>query len=300
MEQTRLRRTTSSSSEVTISSQCSRSPTQLDGKNKTLTKPCRPTILMRRICAFRLRTQNLVRRSGAGNRSHPRYGVADPDPAWFLDYLETATKWKSKPDSFYSDPYAICTAEAKGAATKFMRKAFNKPPILHPFICPRIPTFPPARDRLSAPLHMIKCHGNHKGRNVLGVPKKSTNGQIGLQPSPARLWNRASNLPQWSPRCAVTAHKSFHLSILRLRSRTRGRWRAPICAKALSVSSGSTMMAWVGLGPNELGRLDCRRLLEERFADASIGRAFLDLRQDYLGYSIIRGASWNARRDEKT
>ena len=33
--------------------------------------------------------------------------VGDPDPAWFVKYLETATNWESQRDNFYEQPYVI-------------------------------------------------------------------------------------------------------------------------------------------------------------------------------------------------
>src|SRR2546423_10921536 len=86
--------------------------------------------------------------------------VSDPDPGWFVDYLKTASKWKSRDASIYKRPYAICTAEAKGAGMDCIQQAFAKS-TLPLFTCPPTSDISaPARDGLSARLHMIKCHGN--------------------------------------------------------------------------------------------------------------------------------------------
>src|SRR5205814_649881 len=69
----------------------------------------------------------------------------------------------------------ICTGEAKEAGMKCVRKAFE-PPTLSLFICP--PDSDDSvlvQDRLSKPVHMIKCHGNKNDPTFWGFLESDEN-----------------------------------------------------------------------------------------------------------------------------
>ena len=69
--------------------------------------------------------------------------VGDPDPAWFVDYLETARKWESQPDSFYEQPYVYFEpTKPKKQARNASKKRFPH----RPYLCLaalRLPTLQP-------------------------------------------------------------------------------------------------------------------------------------------------------------
>ena len=155
----------------------------------------------------------------------------------FVDYLETATNWKPKPDSFYKLPYAICTAEAKDAATEFLQKALDEAG-LTPFVCPPDDdSSPKPRGKLSAGLHMIKCHGNQGDATFWGFSEEDQRAQehpyAAITSATLRLSPKPSTVV--ASMCCYGA-QIFSPTDPNARSPESGRWRAPICATALSAS----------------------------------------------------------------
>ena len=208
------------------------------------------------------------------------------DPVWFVDYLETARKWKSKAKSFYKDQYVICTDEAKDAGIKCVQQAFPAatfPPLICP---PDSDTLPRTRHRLSAGAHMIKCHGNKKDATFWGFEKLDENKD---KPCQAITSATLRHLPQLKRPTVVATMCCYGAQIFSpndSHAKKRGQW--PLASTYLRKGAvgfvGSTMMAWVGL--DEMSAADwivtdyLRRVLE----GASIGRALLESKQDNPGY----------------
>jgi peptidase C25-like protein len=235
--------------------------------------------------------------------------VSDPegpkhkgDPAWFVRYLDTATKWESRNKSDYKDPYAICTAEARFAGNDFMQKTFDDPG-LRPFICPTdsdAVDSPTSRDHLSPGLHIIKCHGNKGdptfwGFSVLDQRKKE---------HPCAAITSAS-LTALLKSSAVVASMCCYGAQIFLppdpNARSRGEW--PVASTYLRNGAlgfvGSTMMAWVGL--SKMGAADwlVQGYLKNVLGGDSIGNAFLASKQDYRGHYSMNDDIL-AEEEEKT
>src|SRR5437764_9942938 len=56
------------------------------------------------------------------------------DPAWIVEYLETAKSWKPRSPRFYKKTYAICTSESSSAGRECME--FISKPVSDLFISP--------------------------------------------------------------------------------------------------------------------------------------------------------------------
>jgi len=209
--------------------------------------------------------------------------LSDSDPAWFVDYLKTATKWKPKPANLYKRTYAICTAEAKRAASDVMQEAFAKS-TLPLFICPPISdTSTRARHGLSARLHTIKCHGNEGDATFWGFPEYD---QRKEQPCPAISSTTLRQLRHLTRSTVVAAMCCYGAQIFSPEdphARKRGQW--PMASTYLRKGAlgfvGSTKMAWVGV--SDMGKADriVVAYLQNVLAGDSLGNALLACKQDY-------------------
>jgi len=206
------------------------------------------------------------------------------DPAWFVDYLDNARKWESKPDSFYNKPYIICTDEAKEAGTKCVRKALptSTLPLL---ICPPdsdIST--PARQRLSAPLHMIKCHGNKKDATFWGYEESDES-----KDEPHAAIPSATLKEYLEPRTVVATMCCYGAQIFSPKDADSWPLASTYLRKGALGYVGSTMMAWVGLDTMSGADWIVSAYLKSVLEGESIGLAFLKSKQDYHRHDGIRG-----------
>ena len=224
--------------------------------------------------------------------------VSDPgdanqkgDPAWFVAYLKTATNWNPQPDSFYKLPYAICTAEAGDAATEFIQKTFTDSG-LRPVECPPYSDSDvsnPDRQRLSAGLHMIKCHGNKEDATFWGFSQEDQRAK--KDPFPALTSATLRALPK--PPAVIASMCCFGAQIFspyNPKARSRGEW--PMASTYLRQGAlgfvGSTMMAWVGR--SHMGPADwiVQGYLKNVLAGDSLGCAFLACKQDYQSHYSLK------------
>ncbi len=206
--------------------------------------------------------------------------LGDPDPGWFVDYLKTASKWKSKAANVYKRPYAICTAEAKDAGMDCIQQAFANR-TLPLFSCPPTSDISsPALDRLSQRLHMIKCHGNPDDPAFWGY--RLTN-----EDKPAIT--SATLKPRLKPATVVATMCCYGAQIFSPKDADTWPLASTYLRKGALGFVGSTKKAWVGLddmsGADWIVSDYLRRVLE----GASIGRAFLESKQDNPGYHYTRG-----------
>jgi Peptidase family C25 len=205
------------------------------------------------------------------------------DPAWFTDYLETATNWESKPDSFYNQPYVICTDEAKEAGMKCVQKAFptSTLPLL---ICPPDSDISTPHQRLSAPLHMIKCHGNKKDATFWGFPEFDEN-----KDKPYAAITSATLKEYLEPRTVVATMCCYGAQIFSPKNADTWPLASTYLRKGALGYVGSTMMAWVGLGKMSGADWIVTAYLKSVLEGESIGLAFLKSKQDYHRHDGIRG-----------
>jgi hypothetical protein len=257
-----------------------------------------PTDLWKKDDDQNLLTDNPYASSRRFRRSHPKSYLipdraigripdmlSDPDPAWFVDYLKTARKWKSRDASIYKRPYVICTAEAKGAGIDCIQQAFAKP-TLPLFTCPPTSDIStPARDRLSARLHMIKCHGNVGDPAFWGY-RLSNEDKPAITSATLKSRLKPSTLA-----AAMCCYGAQIFSPSDPKAKSPGEW--PMASTYLREGAvgfvGSTMKAWVGLADMSGADWIVADFLRRVLGGASIGRAFLESKQDNPGYHYTRG-----------
>ena len=219
--------------------------------------------------------------------------VSDTDPSWLVDYLATATSWRSKPASFYREAYAICCFRWRRAGVKCMR--YIAKPLSHLLTSP--PTrdiWTSARNRLSARLHMIKCHGSQLDAKFYG-----------------QKWNRyptAVTSPtlraRLKPATVVATTCCYGAQIFSPAdpaASNPGEW--PLASTYLRKGAlgfvGPTMIAWVGDSKIDYADWIVAGYLKSILEGASIGRAFLQSKQDYLRWIHQEGHVADLA-DEKT
>jgi Peptidase family C25 len=213
------------------------------------------------------------------------------DPAWLVDYLKTATKWKSRRAGIYKKTYAICTSESSGAGRECMQ--FISKPASELLISPPTrDTSTSARNRLSARLHLIKCHGIRLDANFWGKGKrfvraiKSTTLKACLKPATLVGATCCWGAQIFSPNA---------------RHARRGRW--PLASiylrKGAFAFLGPTARAWFG-GPT-MGFADyiVADYLKWILRHASIGRAFLESKHEYM-CNYLEGGGTPDPLDQKT
>jgi hypothetical protein len=229
--------------------------------------------------------------------------VSDPgdnsrsgDPAWFVDYLETATGWESKDKSVYKDPYVICTSEAKDAGKECVKKAFPTR-TLPPLICPPDSDISTAaRDRLSSRLHMIKCHGNDKkDATFWGYKNASAQNQEGTW-KPALT--SATLKARLEPSTVVATMCCYGAQIFSPKDVDTWPLPSTYLRKGALAFVGPTMKAWVGTdemsGADVIVTYYLKRVLE----GDSIGLAFLKSKQDYHTHDSIPGKVLGPQEDK--
>lgn len=222
--------------------------------------------------------------------SKPGDTSSNGDPAWFTDYLETATKWESKPDSFYYQPYIICTEEAKHAGRKCVQKAFPTPnlPLL---TCPPESDDSIRRQQLLSPLHMIKCHGNKKEGKFLGFDEFDEDHDKSNVAMTSETLRQLQRLEASTLVGAMCCYGAQVFSPADPKARSPGEW--PIASTYLREGAlgfvGSTKKAWVGLDKMNAADWIVTDYLRRVLDGASIGRAFLESKQDNPGYEYEHG-----------
>ena len=222
--------------------------------------------------------------------------LSDNDPAWFVDYLETATCWRSKPASFYNEKFAICCNSWKRAGLECIRYiARSGRPVSHLFISPPISDISTsARKHLSARLHMIKCHGSQLDPKFYGQERKRYPEAIAS----------ATLKPRLKPATVAAATCCYGAQIFSPADPGAikpGEW--PLASTYLRKGAlgfvGSTMIAW--LGDSEISYADwiVAAYLKSILGGSSIGRAFLESKQDYVRWINQQGYAIDLM-DEKT
>jgi hypothetical protein len=221
------------------------------------------------------------------------------DPAWFVDYLRTARSWKAQPDTFYARAlYAICTREAKGAALDCLKYIAREESRL--FVCPSTTDGSSrARKGLSAPVHMIKCHGSQFRSAFYG--EKETDKQIKFLKalrSPT-LESRLTSATLVTTMCCYGA-QIYSPSDPKAKYVDEWPLASTYLRKGALAFVGATMKAWVGF-PLEKKWADvlAADYLKNVLAGSSTGRAFLDSKTAYA-YSIIDQGRILSLADEKT
>ena len=215
------------------------------------------------------------------------------DPSWFLDSLATASTWVSQEKATYDGAYAICCDAWKGAGAACVAHIDEA--------ASRLMISPPEGDATSLPasrvkarLHLIKCHGAQVDPQFYG--QKGRAYPVALSSTSLRK--------KVSPRTVAGAMCCYGAQVFSPNDpavQPPGAW--PIASTYLRGGAygfaGSTMIAWVG--PQEMACADwiVAGFLKCALGGASLGRAFLESKQDYLRWINQQGAAPGIE-DEKT
>jgi hypothetical protein len=219
--------------------------------------------------------------------------VSDPNPAWLVDYLAVATTWTSRPASYYAALYATCCDEWKGAGTACVQY-LGAPPARLLITPPTTDSSASARTRLSSRLHMIKCHGAPLDPKFYG--QKGNDYPVSLA--------SATLKPRLKPATLAAAMCCYGAQIYSPTdpaAQNSGDW--PLASTYLRKGAlgfaGSTMIAWVGLGQMMCADWIVASYLKGALGGASLGRAFLEAKQDYVRWINQQGHAPDLA-DEKT
>ena len=222
--------------------------------------------------------------------------MSDNEPAWFVAYLKTATSWTSKPARSYNKKFAICCHPWKRAGLDCIQYlAGSGRPASRLFISP--PTsdiWTSARKQLSARLHMIKCHGSQLDARFYGQKKKRYPEAIAS----------ATLKPRLKPATVAAAMCCYGAQIFSPADPAAikpGEW--PLASTYLRKGAlgfvGSTRIAWVGDSEIRCADWLVATYLKSVLGGASIGRAFLESKQDYVRWINQQGHAIDLM-DEKT
>ena len=219
---------------------------------------------------------------GAGHRADPDMKRTG-DPLGLSTILRPLRARDRNPPSFYKKMFALCTSDSSRAGRQCMQ--FISKPLSDLLISPPTrDTSTSARNRLSARLHLIKCHGTRLDANFWGKGKrfvraiKSTTLKAGLKPATLVGTTCCWGAQIFSPKA---------------RHARRGRW--PLASTYLRNGAlafvGSTGRAWFG-GPT-MGFADyiVADYLKWILRRASIGRAFLESKHGYVCYYLEGGGT---------
>jgi hypothetical protein len=218
---------------------------------------------------------------------------ASSDPSWLISCLDVASQWKSRSASAYGTDLFVCCAEWIGAGEEcvdFIARPTN-----------RLLGSPPTGDasksirtRHGARLHMIKCHGapndsffyGQKGPNYPDA-LKSTSLVKRTKPGTVVGAMCCFGASIFDPLDPTAAHPSeFPIPSIYLRQGAYGFF-------------GSTCTAWVGVTSMMCADWIVATALKSMLNGASLGRALLEGKQDFIRWTESQGNDLDAA-DEKT
>jgi hypothetical protein len=221
------------------------------------------------------------------------------DPTWLLEYLKTATSWESQSSAFYEKTYAICTSESTAAAKECMQ--FISKPVSDLLISPPThDTSTSARNRLSAPLHLIKCHGNRLDATFWGHDPDENNKK--------KAWKRAITSTTLKaclkPATVVGTTCCWGAQIFSPDARhVRSHKKWPLASTYLRKGAlgfvGATGRVWFGGDTMRFADYIVGDYVKWILRHASIGRALLESKHGYICYYLEGGGTADAL-DQKT
>lgn len=219
--------------------------------------------------------------------------VSDSSPAWFIDYLATAMSWTSQPASVYADAYAICCDAWKGAGAA-CTQYIGAPAASLSISPPATDTSAAVQSALSARLHMVKCHGAQLDPKFYG--QKGNNYPVALASATLKRRLRPPTVA-----AAMCCYGAQVYSPDDPAATDTGEW--PLASTYLRKGGlgfmGSTMIAWVGVSQMMCADWIVAGYLKAVLGGASLGRAFLESKQDYVRWINQQGHAPDIA-DEKT
>jgi hypothetical protein len=222
------------------------------------------------------------------------------DPMWLLSYLKTATFWTSNPANLYTETYAICAEQWQSAGEQCMQY-ITRPTRELLISPPKSDTSSPARKRLSARLHMIKCHGSPGQATFYGYPqqpdsalsKEREDALFKPAITSATLRPRLKPATVVATACCYSAQIFFDPHTWPLASTYLRKGAFGFLGSTKQTSNNVFNMDWADRIVTDY--------LKMVLGGASIGRAFLDAKQLYLSRLIFGRHPYGLDHgDEKT
>jgi hypothetical protein len=217
----------------------------------------------------------------------------DADTAWLTTSLRRAAAWKPKPPDFYDDAYAVVCDEWRLAGNACMR-FLGLPGSELQVSPPTNDATRKARGRLGRTLHMIKCHGalldaRFYGQSGLSYPEVLLGPTLESRLTPGTL---AAAMCCYGAQVFSPADRAAQLP---------GTW--PIATTYLRKGAvgfaGATRIAWVGIDRMMCADWIVCAYLRAAREGASLGRALLEAKQDYVEKLSQQGQTPDTA-DEKT
>lgn len=223
-------------------------------------------------------------------------GKGKGDPATILAALETATNWKPQTRSFFGEIYATSTATWKKAGVAMMK--YLEFPTADLMVAP--PTkdaTDKARKRLARRVHMTKCHGDEPDARFFGESLDGDFPPVLFSPT---LEKRVKDGALVAAVCCYGAGIFAPDNPL---AKPRGSHALPMAVAYLHAGAlafmGSTKIAYVGSVEPLCGDWIVASYLKKALGGASLGRAMLEAKQDYLA-DLQRQGQTPDTADEKT
>ena len=215
------------------------------------------------------------------------------DANWLIGYLKRATSWKPRSHQHYESAYAVCCDEWKGAGLACMQY-LGLPASDLMISPPTADTATPARNRLARELHLIKCHGAELDARFYG--QKANDFPVVL--------DSATLKPRLRPGTLAAAMCCYGAQVYEPddpAAQPAGQWSiASTYLRQGAVGfAGATKIAWVGVEQMACADWIVCSYLKGALGGASLGRALLEAKQDYVKWLAAQG--WPTDQpDEKT
>lgn len=215
------------------------------------------------------------------------------DANWLVGYLKRATSWKPRARSSYDSAYAVCCDQWKGAGLACMQY-LGLPTADLQISPPTVDATVPARNRLARELHMIKCHGAELDARFYG--QKGDDFPVVL--------DSATLKPRLRPGTLAAAMCCYGAQVYAPgdpAAQPASQWSmASTYLRQGAVGfAGATMIAWVGVEEMACADWIVCSYLKGALNGASLGRALLEAKQDYVKWLATQG--WPTDQpDEKT
>jgi len=215
------------------------------------------------------------------------------DAAWLVSALRTASAWTPRARDFYAQAYATCCDAWRkaGEATAHYLGIPLADLMISP---PEVDGAALSRRRLARTLHVTKCHGalldaRYSGQKGRSFPDVLSSGSVRAHAKPATL------------AAAMCCYGAQVFAPDDPRNNTPGEW--PISMAYLRTGApgfmGATRIAWVGVTSMMCADWIVAAYLKKCLEGASLGRAMLESKQDFLQFLQGQGQRPDTA-DEKT